>query len=60
MGEREVEKGNSAGNFGSYCVDDNRKLGLVVDYAYYMEERHCTRVEDRRRTSEEFAAGEQP
>lgn len=59
MGEHEVERKRSAGNFDNYYDDDNRKLGLVFDYAYYME-RYCTRTEDRRRTSEELAEGGQP
>lgn len=59
MGGLEVGRERSAGNFGNYYDDDNRKLGLVVDYAYYME-RYCKWVEDHRRASEEVAARGQP
>lgn len=58
MDEHEVGRRRSAGNFDNYYDDDNRKLGLVFDYAYYME-RYCTRTEGHRRTSEELAEGGQ-
>lgn len=47
------------GSLGNYFVDDNRKQGLKVDYAYYRE-RNCIRFADHRRALKEVVVNELP